>query len=156
MRYLQNTLLLLGASAVGAIACGPGLVYFLAATILRPRRPEDWGAAFLVIPLLGCGSALGAILGGVGAFRWISTQDDALWKPRVWIGAALGIATGLALHFSGALPGYAALGGVFQFWPVAAALTAALGTLGAIGGSFAGALWERRDRLEQETPKRHS
>src|SRR5262249_54788391 len=87
MLYFQNTLLLLGAAALGAIACGPGLVYFLAASVLRPRRPEDWGAAFLVIPLLGCGSVLGAIFGAVAAIRWITTQDDGLWKPRVWIGA---------------------------------------------------------------------
>jgi hypothetical protein len=155
VRYFQNTLLLLGASALGAIACGPGLVYFLAATMLRPRRPEDWGAAFLVIPLLGCGSALGAILGGAAAIRWITTQDDGLWKPRVWLGASLGVATGLALHFSGALPGYSALGGVFQFWPVAAALTAALGTLGGIGASFAGAMWGRRVSSKPPRPKRH-
>jgi hypothetical protein len=149
MRYVQNTLLLIGASALGAISCGPGLVYIVAATLLRPRRPEDWGAAVVVIPLLGCGSALGATLGGVAAIRWITTQNDGLWKPRVWIGAALGIAAGLALHLSNALPGYSALGGLFQFWPVAAALTAALGTLGAVVASFAGAWWEHPDGPQQ-------
>jgi hypothetical protein len=134
VRFFQNTLLVIGATALGTISCGPGLLYFVALTLWRPR-----GLDFaVVIPLFSCGAAIGTFLGFVAGLHWITTRNIKMWKPRVWIGIAAGIAVGLAIRFANALPGYPELGELFQFWAVTAALAAALGMLGGMVASLVG------------------
>jgi hypothetical protein len=145
VRFLQNTLLVIGAMAVGAISCGPGLFLLMAATIWRRRTAEDWGAGVVAIPLLSCGALMGAMVGLVAAWRWIATRNGGLWTSRIWIGIAAGSAVALLLYFANALPGYGTLGGLLQSWPVAAVLIPALGMLGGIVAAFAGSPWHHHD-----------
>ena len=136
MRYFQNTLVVIGITSLGAISCGPGLLYVLAVTIWQPR-----GLSYaMVIPAFSCGSALGAFLCFAVALHWITTRKGEAWKPRVWFGVALGITVGLAICFVNVIPGYPELGEFLQYWPVTAVFAAALGTLGGIVASFVGTL----------------
>jgi hypothetical protein len=138
LRIFQNILLVIGAMALGTISCGPGLFYLMAVTVWQPRGLEF----VMVIPLFSCGAALGTILGFAAGMHAITTRNNEAWKLRVWVGVAVGAAAGLAIRFANALPGYPALGELFQVWPTTAVLTAALGTLGGVVANFAGAPWD--------------
>jgi hypothetical protein len=80
VRFLQNILLVLGASVLGAVSCGLGLPYLAALALFRPRHGEDpslaWGPAFVAVPFIVCGGTFGAVAGAVGAVRWISRRGD--------------------------------------------------------------------------------
>jgi hypothetical protein len=145
VRHVQNLLLVVGAAALGASSFGLGLVGFLAATESHAHGFSGVGAAGLAILLLVGGAFLGALVGLVAAVLWIMKHDSQLWRPRVWGGVTLGIAVGLALPFAGRIPGSPELLGMFEYWPVAAVVTAALGMLGGIVATFAGSFSDRHD-----------
>ncbi|CAN5352764.1 hypothetical protein BH10PLA2_BH10PLA2_18720 [soil metagenome] len=130
------------------------MVFCMAATILRPRSPDDWGAGMVLVPLLAFGAAVGAIIGVVLAIRRISLRAGTLWPPRVWIGMALGIALGLALYFFSALSASSTLGGLFRYWPVTVVLTVALGMLGGIIGKLAAIPWDHQSPPTRRKRKR--
>ena len=133
MRGFQNFLLVVGATALGACAFYLALYCYAEATGFgRHGGPSDLGAAGLGF-LLATGSvALGAIVGFVAAVWWIRKHDSGLWARRIWIGVTVGLVTGVVLHFANRLPRVPTLVEMFEPWPVAAVLTAALGTLGGV------------------------
>ena len=59
------------------------------------------------------------------------------------MGMALGLVTGVVLHFANRLPRVPTLVEMFETWPIAAVLSAALGTL---GGMIAKSTGRRRHR----------
>jgi hypothetical protein len=142
--FVQKILLLVGAMALGAILCGPGLFYLMAVTVWQPRGQEF----IVVIPLFSCGAALAAFLAFVFALHWIATRGGEVWKPRIWFGGAAGLGVGLAIRVADTLPGYPPLTELFQFWPVTLLLMAALATLGGILAGIAGTAWDHRHSQE--------
>jgi len=131
------------------------LFFYAEATGLGGHGSSNLGAAGLGF-LLGTGSAaLGAIVGFVAAVWWIRKHDSGLWARRIWIGVTLGLVTGVVLHFANRLPRVPTLVEMFEPWPVAAVLTAALGTLGGVIAKLTGSRWHRSagdERRNQKQP----
>ena len=143
MRDFQNVFRVVGGSALGACAFYLALQCYAEATGLGRHGPSDLGAAGLGF-LLATGSvALGAIVGFVATVWWIRKHDSGLWTRRIWIGVTLGVVTGVVLHFASRLPRVPTLVEMFELWPVAAVLTAALGTLGGVIAKLTGSRWHR-------------
>src|SRR5262245_26636838 len=101
MRSFQNFLLVVGATALGVCLAFLALYWFTEATgFLKHHGPSDLGAAGLgVIVAIGTG-VLGTIAGLAGGIWWITKRDRGLWPRRIWIGAALGAATGVLFHLA--------------------------------------------------------
>ena len=153
MRDFQNLLLVVGATALGACAFYLALFCYAEATGLGRHGPSDLGAAGLGF-LLATGSAiLGAIVGLVAAVWWIRKHDSGLWTRRIGIGVTLGLVTGVVLHFANSLPRVPTLVEMFEPWPVAAVLTAALGTLGGVIAKLTGSRRHRSAGDERRNPK---
>ena len=143
MRVFQNLLLVVGATALGACTFYLALFCYAEATGLGRHGPSDLGAAGLGF-LLATGSvALGAIVGFVAAVWWIRKHNSGLWTRRIWIGVALGLVTGVVLHFANRLPRVPTLVEMFEPWPPAAVLTAALSMLGGVIAKLTGSQWHR-------------
>ena len=154
LRNFQGFLLVVGATALGACAFYLALISYAEATGLGGHGPSDLGAAGLGF-LLATGSvALGAIVGFVAAVWWIGRHDGGLWTRRIWIGVTLGLVTAVVSHFANRLPRVPTLIEMFEPWPAAAVLGAALGTLGGVIAKFTGsqrncsAVDERRTRKQ--------
>jgi hypothetical protein len=143
MRDFQNFLLVLGATALGTCAFYLALFCYAEATGLGRGGSSDLGAAGLGFLLATGSAALGAIVGFVAAVWWIRKHDSGLWTRRIWIGVTLGLVTGVVLHFANRLPRVPTLVEMFEPWPVAVVLTAALGTLGGAIAKSAGSQWHR-------------
>ena len=139
VRYVQNGLMVVGATALGASTLGLGAACFLAVGPFPHGGRNDLGGLALALILFGGSAALGAIIGCFVGVRWSIKHDGGLWKPRVWIGVTLGIVLGLLLQFT------SILGDLLAYWPVVAVLTAGLGMLGGAIASFAGSSWNRDD-----------
>src|SRR5262245_43014310 len=114
------------------------------------RRQPVWGAMdpAILAPLVSGSSAtgsaaLGAIVGFVAAVWWIRKHESGLWTRRIWIGVTLGLVTGVMLHFANRLPSVPTLIEMFEPWPVAGVLTAALGTLGGVIAKLTGSRYYR-------------
>src|SRR5438874_2152554 len=138
MRDLQSFLLVVGATALGACAFYLALFCCATATGFGGHGSSNLGAAGLGF-LLGTGSAaLGAIVGFVAAVWWVRKHDSGLWARRIWIGVTLGLVTGVVLHFANRYPRVPALVEMFEAWPVAAVLTAALSTIGGVIAKLTG------------------
>ena len=132
MRDFQSFLLVVGATALGSCAFYLALFCFAEATGLGRGGPSDLGAAGLGF-LLATGSvSLGAIVGFFAAVWWIRKHDSGLWTRRIWMGMTLGLVTGVVLHFANRLPRVPTLVEMFEPWPIAVVLSAALGTLGGV------------------------
>src|SRR4051794_6373966 len=129
MRVFQNYLVVFGATALGTCAFSLALFCYAEATGLGRHGPSDLGAAGLGFLLATASAALGAIVGFVVAVWWIRNHDSELGTRRIWIGVTVGLVTGVVLHFASRLPRVPTLVEMFEPWPVAAALTTALGTL---------------------------
>ena len=138
MRNFQNFLLVVGATALGACAFYLALFYSAEAAGLGRHGPSDLGAAGLGFLLATGSAALGAIVGFVAGIWWIRKHDSGLWTRRIWIGVTLGLVTGVVLHFANRYPRVPALVEMFEAWPVAAVLTAALSTIGGIIAKLTG------------------
>jgi len=143
MRGFQDFLLVVGATALGACAFYLALFCYAEATGFGRHGPSDLGAAGLGF-LLATGSvALGAIVGFVAAVWWIRNHDSGPWPRRIWIGVTMGLVTGVVLYFANRLPRVPTLVEMFEPWPVAAVLTAVLGTLGGVIAKSTGSRWHR-------------
>src|SRR5207248_3656041 len=140
VRYVQNVLLVVGATALGAGLCGLGVLCCLVVVMggSSGRGFSGMAAAGIAMFSYAIGTALGALAGFAAAVRWVMTHESQPWKPRVWHGVALGLASGVALHVisrvAESLPRvrFRGLAEVMAYWPVAAVLTAALGVLGGL------------------------
>lgn len=99
MRYLQNTLLIIGTTALSTVA-GVFAVGALVGLFQRPGG-EPWTRGFgQYIGGLVCGAPLGALAGFIGSISFVGAQSESRsWNPLVWIGIVLGIAAGIALCF---------------------------------------------------------
>jgi hypothetical protein len=138
MRDFQNALLVVGATALGACGFYLALFCYTEATGFGHGGPSNLGAAGFGF-LLATGSiALGAIVGFVAAVWWIRKHDRGLWTRRIWIGVTLGLVAGVLLHFANKYPRVPTLVEMFEHLPVAAVLTAALGTLGGVIAGLTG------------------
>jgi hypothetical protein len=84
------------------------------------------------------------VVGLVGAIRWITLRGSEPWRPITWIGVALGLASALAIRFSGVL-GRQVFSDLITWWPGTATFLAASGTLGGLVAGVAGARWGRRE-----------
>jgi hypothetical protein len=141
MRLLQNILLVLGATALGAVVCG-GFACLPVLLLFRPRPGRDpsldWGAGIaLTICGLG-GGVFGAAVGFVGARRWIAARGGELWTPMAWIGIALGLAAAFAARFSVVPDRLGIFGELIESWPGLLIFLAAAGTLGGLIGGISG------------------
>jgi hypothetical protein len=153
MRDFQNLLLAVGATALGTCAFCLALFCYAEATGLGRHGPSDLGAAGLGF-LLAIGSAsLGAIVGFIAAVWWIRKHDSGPWTRRIWIGMTLGLVFGVVLHFANRLPRVPTLVEMFETWPVAAVLTAALGLLGGVIAKLTGSRWHRSAVDERRNPR---
>ena len=153
MRVSQNFLLVLGATALGACAFYFALFCYAEATGFGRHGPSDLGAAGLGF-LVATGSvALGAIVGFVAAVWWIRKHNSGVWTRRIWIGVALGLTTGVVLHFANRLPRVPTLVDMFESWPLAAVLTAALSTLGGVIAKLTGSQRHRSAADERRSQK---
>jgi hypothetical protein len=81
--------------------------------------------------------------GFVAAVWWIRKHNSGLWTRRIWIGVALGLMTGVVVHLANRLPLVPTLVDMFEPWPLAAVLTAALSTLGGVIAKLTGSQWHR-------------
>jgi hypothetical protein len=143
MRLLQNILLVVGATVLGAVAFGVGLAYAAAFTIFRPRPGQDpslnWGGAAVFTGIVICGGVLGAIVGFSWALRRIAQRSND-WSLFVWGGVLLGFVLGAAMSFSGL--GHKIVGELcpeFDFswesWAATGVCSVVLGTLGGIAAA---------------------
>ncbi len=158
MRGFQNSLLVVGATALGACAFYLALLCYGEATGLGRHGPSDLGAAGLGF-LIAIGSiALGAIGGFVGSVLWIRKHDSGLWTGRIWIGVTLGLLTGFVFHFANKLPRvpFRTLVEMFEPWPIAAVPTAALGTLGGVIARLTRSRGHHSARGERQNAKQPS
>ena len=153
MRDCQNLLLVVGATALGACAFYLALFCYAEATGLGRHGPSDLGAAGLGFLLATGSAALGAIVGFVAGVWWIRKHDSGVWTRRIWIGVTLGLVTGVVLHFANRLPRVPTLVAMFEPWPVAAVMTAALGTLGGVIAKSTGSRWHRSAGDERRNRK---
>ena len=139
MRWLQNMLLLIGATALGSAWGCIAIALLGALTVFRARSGEDWGTAFgMMYAGACCGLPLGALAGFAGALR-IAREESEDWSAMVWIGVALGAGLGAAIyHF--------VVGQVrFDLMNVliAAVATAMFGTVGGMLAATGEGLWRR-------------
>jgi hypothetical protein len=148
VRLLQNVLLVVGATALGVVACGLGLA-FLALPVLRSRPGQDpslnWGGGIAFAAFGICGGALGGVAGLVAAVRWIARRGSEPWGPMTWAGVALGLATALALRLAGVGGRLNTFGGLIEGWADLAVFLAAGGTLGGLLGGLVEPGRDRRD-----------
>src|SRR5436305_13428613 len=101
MRWLQNVLLLIGATALGSAWGCIAIALLGALTVFRARSGEDWGTAFGMMYAGGCcGLPLGAIAGFAGALS-IAREESEDWSAMGWIGIALGSGLGAASYSFG-------------------------------------------------------
>jgi hypothetical protein len=99
MRLVQNILLLIGALALGAVSLCL-LVGFLAYLVIRPGPGEGgFGGLGVIVAGVFCGAPIGALLGLVGAVRWMAQHERRSWSPVVWVGISLGFLVGLGASF---------------------------------------------------------
>jgi hypothetical protein len=144
---VQNVLLLVGLTVLGAVLTGPGVWYAAVLTIFRPPPHSDpslaWGAAYAMIPCFACGGALGAVVGFIIAVRWMDRRRSRPWKWTTWAGIALGLVLGLAIRYFGPISRYAEFGGLYQTWPATIGLITATATLGGLIGAGVASLWPR-------------
>jgi hypothetical protein len=148
VRLLQNILLVLGATALGAVVCG-GLACLPVLLVFRTRPGQDpslnWGAG-IAFTVCGLGAGIvGAVIGFVGATRWIALGGRDPWTLMAWIGIALGLAAALATRFSLVPDRLGICGELIESWPGLGIFLAAAGTLGGLIGGISGARWERQD-----------
>lgn len=131
MRFIQNTLLVIGAAALGTV---PGF-WCLAFPFSLIESKEGRGFGSFMIGY-GCGAPLGAILGFVGAVCWITRGQsrDTSWSVATWTGYVLGLIVGLvaARHW-----------GLTRQWWAMAVVAAAAGTLGGIVATTTVGIWKR-------------
>jgi hypothetical protein len=106
---------------------------------------NDLSGPALALILLRGGAVLGAIIGLVASLWRVRKPNHELWKPRVWSGITLGLAAGVVLHASSALPQAPTFVRIFEQGAVAIVLTAALGMLGGCITKIAGLAWDRHD-----------
>lgn len=97
MRYIQNILLVIGATAFGGLAGGLGS-FFVMSSLFKEPRSENFGGALIWVACVACGAALMALAGLVGALYRIARHEPKPWSLIVWIGIASGVAVGLAVY----------------------------------------------------------
>jgi hypothetical protein len=130
MRYLQNLLFIIGATALSTIA-GTLVIGVVVGLFQRPGG-EPWTRGFgQYIGALVCGAPLGALLGLAGSISFVlSRSEGQTWSPFVSVGIVLGASAGTALAF------HLGLASGNQWWlPVTVVAIAS----GAAGGFLAGA-----------------
>ena len=143
MRYLQNTVLLVGLTALG-LGGGGLLAYgFLKAVFPEPRG-ENWGGAVFWLALIGGGCLVGLITGLMVAIGLIVRGDMRDWNLAVWAGITSGFAIGWLVSAT-----------AFDrfhdwFWAVLAAFT--VSACSALGG-FAGRLSTRNPSAKSRSAK---
>jgi len=143
MKYVQNVLLVVGAMALGACAFLLALYCFTEATgFLSHHGPSDLAAAGLAFLFIAGSSLLGALVGLIASVWWIWKHESRRWTIRIWVGAVLGLAMGVVLHFANRLPTVPSLIEAFEPAPAAAALSAALAMLGGLIANFTD--WRRQ------------
>ena len=80
MRWLQNMLLLIGATALGSAWGCIAIALLGAVTVFRARSGEDWGTAFgMMYAGACCGLPLGALAGFAGALD-IAREESEDWS----------------------------------------------------------------------------
>ncbi len=139
MQYLQNGLLMIGASALGLVS-SVVLVFFIFAALTPSGSAEDWGPAIFFVFFSFCGAILGAITGFVAALLGIFQRRNEPWTPATWTGVVLGLASALVIRFSGVLD-FLLLSLLQDLIESKLGLTlflAAAGCLGGLPGSFVG------------------
>lgn len=142
MRVVENILLVIGVTTLGALA-GYYLFMFPFLLLFMRSRPDGVGGTGYAMPfvIVVClvGAAIGAIIGLRMGFRLMNGRSGQPWKPSVWIGMAMAIAFALTIMFSGWLANHGGILFFFGEWWVGRLIfIAALGTLGGITGNFIG------------------
>jgi hypothetical protein len=136
VRVLQQLLVVLGMTVLGAVVCGPGLAMLAAFTILQPRAGEDpslgWGAAIVYVGIILGGGVVGAFGGLTMGCRRLARSAEQIWSAPVYAGVILGTLLG---GVAGMNPGVLStivpgLNGRWVSWVAAGVVTATGGTLG--------------------------
>jgi hypothetical protein len=96
MRYVQNGVLLIGAAALG-VGVGAMVVNLGLSMLFKPPQGESFGGAIAWVALIVCGAIAGGLIGFIGAVRWITQKEIAIWRPVVWLGIAVGFGVGMLI-----------------------------------------------------------
>lgn len=94
---LQNSLVVIGVSASGAVAAAL-VVITLVRALLIPETPSEWGnwgAAYVLIFFIPVSLLLGGIAGCVAGLSWIGQHGNRRWETTTWAGVLLGLCVGL-------------------------------------------------------------
>ena len=147
VRFLQNFLLVIGATALGSAWGCIAIALVGAFTIFRARSGEDWGTAYgAMYSGACCGVPLGALAGLFGAI--LSARDEIEdWSAIVWIGVALGVAMGPVCYYCEASQLRSDLISAL----IVAIVTAMFGTVGGMLAATGEGLWRRASRGQSQS-----
>jgi hypothetical protein len=140
VQFLQNTLLMIGSTALGTVLTGTTL-YLGMSVIFTVPKGENFGGAGIWLGCIICGGVLGACVGFWAGLRWIAYNQGTTWGLMVWLGMLFGLVAGASLSLVLFDRAYAPI-----FWIGSTLLTIASGTVAGAAGMIWGKPKRRRRR----------